>query len=308
MSGFHPERPAARIGAARRTAAVLFLALVLPAFPNPFYGAPEGEAPAPAAPAVRPGPFSNAQDGQKRNLAASFEALGADSSPGSWAALLGAAFLYGALHAAGPGHRKTVVFSLFLGRGARAWEPMAAGFLSAGIHAASGGVVLLALSLLRGVLASFVQTERLILWMDGLTLAALGALGVFLLAGALRRLARGESHEHGSGGRGLYSMLAISSLVPCPGAILVLFYALYRGAFPAGFAAFLAMSLGMGIVISGAAYLAWFGRTGLFSALKNRERRLVRITAALEAASYALILVFALRSAWPFLKSLGNLI
>ena len=45
MSGFHPERPAARIGAARRTAAVLFLALVLPAFPNPFYGAPEGEAP-----------------------------------------------------------------------------------------------------------------------------------------------------------------------------------------------------------------------------------------------------------------------
>jgi ABC-type nickel/cobalt efflux system permease component RcnA len=307
MSGFLPERTVL-IRPARRIAAALFLAAVLPAFPNPFYGAPEGETPAPAASVVRPGPFVDAQDGQKRNLAESFERLGADSSPGSWAALLGAAFLYGVLHAAGPGHRKTVVFSLFLGRKARAWEPLAAGFLSAGIHAASGGAVLLALSLIRGVLASFVQTERLILWMEGLTLAALGALGVFLLAGALRRLVRGESHEHGSGGTGLYSMLALSSLVPCPGAVLVLIFALYRGALLAGLAAFLAMSLGMGIVISGAAYLAWFGRTGFFSALKSRERQLARVSAALEAASYALILAFALVSAWPFLASLRNLI
>lgn len=304
MSGFLPDGPAARIGPARWIAAVLFLTVALPAFPNPFYGAPEGEAPAPASPVVRPGPFANAQDGQKRNLAASFERLGADSSPGSWAALLGAAFLYGVLHAAGPGHRKTVVFSLFLGRKARAWEPLAAGFLSAGIHAASGGAVLLIMSALRGVLASFVQTERLILWMDGLSLTALAALGLFLLAGALGRAIRGESHEHRTGGRSLYSMLALSSLVPCPGAVLVLIFAVYQGSLLAGLAAFLCMSLGMGIVISGAAYLAWFGRTGIFSSLKSRERGIARISAALEAASYALILGFAAVSGWPFVASL----
>lgn len=308
MSGFHPEGHAPRLGPARRFLTALFLAAALPAVPNPFYGTRDGEAPAPAAPVIRPGPFADAQDGQKRSLAESFERLGADSSPGAWAALIGAALLYGVLHAAGPGHRKTVVFSLFLGRGARAWEPLAAGFLSAGIHAASGGAVLLILSLLRGVLASFVQTERMILWMDGLTLAALGALGFFLLAGAIRRLIRGESHEHRAGGGGLYSLLAVSSLVPCPGAVLVLIYALYRRAFLAGLAAFLAMSLGMGIVISGAAYLAWFGRTGFFSVLKSRERQIARVSAALEAASYALILAFALISARPFLASLGNIL
>lgn len=302
MSACRPEGSLSR--AAPLIAAAVLLLSASPAFPNPFYGTPEGETPAPAAPVVRPGPFSAAEAGQKEFLADSFKRLGTDGSPASWAALLAAAFLFGALHAAGPGHRKTVVFSLFLGRRARPWEPLAAGFLSAGLHAASGGAALLILSALRGVLASYVKTERLILWMDGFSLAALAVLGVFLLVGALRRAVRGESHEHGADGRGLYSMLALSSLVPCPGAVLILIFAVYQGTLLAGLAAFLCMSLGMGMVISGAAYLAWFGRTGLFSSLKSRERGIARVSAALEAVSYALILGFAAVSGWPFFASI----
>ena len=46
-----------------------------------------------------------------------------------------AAFVYGILHGAGPGHRKTIIFSIFIGRDAKIWEPLAAGFLAAGVHA-----------------------------------------------------------------------------------------------------------------------------------------------------------------------------
>ena len=54
-----------------------------------------------------------------------------DPSAGSVFLFLTAVFLYGILHGAGPGHRKTVVFTLFLSRPSRRWEPLAAGFLSA---------------------------------------------------------------------------------------------------------------------------------------------------------------------------------
>ena len=48
-------------------------------------------------------------------------------------------FLYGLIHAVGPGHRKALTFSLFLGQETRWKEPLSAGFLSAGLH---GGLTL----------------------------------------------------------------------------------------------------------------------------------------------------------------------
>ena len=295
-------RRSGKRGALRKAAAAaLLLALCACAAANPFYGDSGGTTP--AAPVVRPGPLAGLQADLKNGLSDAFDRFGTSPSPGAWAAVLGAAFLYGIIHAAGPGHRKTVIFSLFLGKRTRAWEPLAAGFLSAGIHAFSGGAILLVLSILRGVLASFSNTERIIVWMDGITLCALIGLALFLLAGALRRAVHGRFEERAEGGRGLYSILALSSLVPCPGAIMVLMFALYMKAVVLGIAAFLAMSVGMGIVVSSAAYLAWFGRTGLFSSLKKRERGIARVAAALEALSYVLMLAFALYTAWPFIVS-----
>lgn len=275
-----------------------------PAFANPFYG--DSDEKAPAAPVVRPGPFTGAQGRIKDALAGAFDRFGAGGSQ-AWIAVLGTAFLYGILHAAGPGHRKTVIFSLFLGRDGRAWEPLAAGFFSAGVHAASGGLVLLVLSALRGVLVSFSHTETLIAWMDGITLVLMFALVLVLLGKALARAIRGGVNL-GPGqapkGSGLYSVLFLSSVVPCPGAIMVLMFALYRKAVVLGAAAFLAMSVGMGLVVSAAAYLAWFGRARLFSRLKSRERTVTRVSACLEALSYLIILGFAVYTARPFLASL----
>ncbi|MBU0934537.1 MAG: hypothetical protein KKC64_02860 [Spirochaetes bacterium] len=273
---------------------------------NPIFGAPEKAVP--AAPTVQPGAWTGLQVDFRERMAQAFEAFLAEPGSGPLLLILGMAFVYGLFHAAGPGHRKTIIFSLFLARQTKAWEPLLAGFLSAVVHSAAGGLILLLLSLLRGALASRMATETLVLWLDGFTLLILVAVALWLILRTLRRLVRNESHEHATHGRTIYSILALSSLVPCPGTIMVLMFAFYMNQPIVGILAVASMSVAMGLVISAAAYLAWFGRSGLFMRLKAREKTMERISAFFELGSYSLILFFSLFTAWPFLVSLPGLI
>jgi ABC-type nickel/cobalt efflux system permease component RcnA len=68
------------------------------------------------------------------------------------------------------------------------------------------------------------------------------------------------------------------------------------------------MSLGMSIPIIAAGYLAWFGRTGLFGALKKNERKAARIGAAVSLAGYSFLLAFSVYMAEPFIASLVRML
>jgi ABC-type nickel/cobalt efflux system permease component RcnA len=93
-------------------------------------------------------------------------------------------------------------------------------------------------------------------------------------------------------------------MVPCPGATMLLLFALYAGLPLLGAAGVIAMSLGMGVVISSAGYLAWFGREGLFSRLKSNERTIGIAADLLEMLSYTMVLGFSLYMAWPVMAAL----
>jgi ABC-type nickel/cobalt efflux system permease component RcnA len=283
--------------------AVFILAMALSAGANPFYGSSDDGIPTPAAPSVgRPGLFVGLQLEMRERMALAFNR----SSEGSGAllALLGLTFAYGVLHAAGPGHRKTVVFSMFLGSKAGSWEPLAVGFLSAAVHAGSGVVLILVLSLIRGAAASFGAADSVMVWMDGGSLLILALLALVLIGLKLREMITGHHHHHGSGGSGRYGMIIVASVVPCPGTIMVLLFALYLDALLLGIAATVAIALGMGMVVSAAAYLAWFGREGLFNRLKTTEHSMARFSGFLELGSYTLILFFSLTAVRPFILSL----
>jgi nickel/cobalt transporter (NicO) family protein len=283
--------------------AAVFLALVSSVQANPFYGGADDGTAAPVAPSVgSPGLFVGLQLEMRERMALAFNRT--NEGPGALLALLGLTFAYGVLHAAGPGHRKTVVFSMFLGSKARFWEPMAVGFLSAAVHAGSGVVLILVLSLIRGAAASFGAADSIMVWMDGGSLLVLALLALVLIGLKLRELLTGHHHHHGQGGTGRYGMIIVASVVPCPGTIMVLLFALYLDALLLGIAATVAIALGMGLVVSAAAYLAWFGREGLFNRLKTSEHSLARFSGLLELGSYALILVFSLNAVRPFVMSL----
>jgi ABC-type nickel/cobalt efflux system permease component RcnA len=283
--------------------ALCMAALAAPAAANPF-GSVEGtSAPRTRAPTSQ-GRLVGAQRDLRERSAEAVRAFAAEPSAAALAALLLAAFAYGVLHAAGPGHRKTVVFSLFLGKAARAWEPLAAGFLSAGVHAGAGIALVAALSAARGAIASLGDAERVGAWLDagtfGLLVLASGALMVRKAAS----LIRGSGHGHPARKGGVYGIIIASSAVPCPGATMLLLFSLYAGLPALGVAGVVAMSLGMGLVISAAGYLAWLGREGLFSRLKSRERLVGTVADVLEALSYAMVLAFSIYMAWPVLTAL----
>lgn len=282
---------------------VMLLALVSSIQANPFYGGTDDGIAAPAAPSVgRPGLFVGLQLQMRERMAHAFNRT--NDGPGALLGLLGLTFVYGVLHAAGPGHRKTVVFSMFLGSKARFWEPLAVGFLSAAVHAGSGVVLILVLSLIRGAAASFGAADSVMVWMDGGSLLILALVALILIGLKMRELLTGHHHHHGSGGKGRYGMIIVASVVPCPGTIMVLLFALYLDALLLGIAATVAIALGMGLVVSAAAYLAWFGREGLFNRLKTTEHSMARFSGFLELGSYTLILVFSLTAVRPFVLSL----
>jgi len=268
----------------------------VPAAANPFLGSD-------AAP-----PLARTQLALRNRIAAALRDLKESKSPGAFGFLLGGAFLYGILHAAGPGHRKTVLFSLFLTRKAKVWEPLTAGFLSAAVHASSALALVGALSVAAGAAASLSAVDSGAIRIEGYSLLVLAALALGLMLFKVRSLllARGHSgHPAIAPGKGrFYAVIASSSLVPCPGAVMLVMLSMYLDLALLGIAAVMAMSAGMALVISAAAYLAWFGRENLFNRLKSRAADIQLLADALELGSYAFIVLFSLYTVWPFLVSL----
>lgn len=318
ICGFGGGRPGKLLRVAAASA-LLFLFGALPAIANPFLGGTNGSTPAPVAVSGGGGPFVGLQLAFRDRAGTALNDFKRNPNPTAVMILLLGATVYGLFHAAGPGHRKTVMFSLFLAREAKAWEPLAAGFLSAGVHAASGIALIGIFSLASGAVASLVHVDTAGIYMEGFAFAALALAALILAARAIRDLLTGRGHVHGmhghdhageeregSGveGRKLYAIAALTSVVPCPGATMMLLFALYLDLPFLGILAVLAMSLGMAFVVAAAGYLAYFGRTTLFHRLKAHEKTIGVISQVLELGSYLFMLSFSLYAAWPFLVSL----
>jgi ABC-type nickel/cobalt efflux system permease component RcnA len=174
------------------------------------------------------------------------------ASGGSFAALVGRrltplvlvvslalAFGFGAIHALGPGHGKTITAAYLVGSGARVRHAVAAGVAVALMHTAS----VLSLGLVLFLVARSFPTERVYPWLTLLTgVVALG-LGGALLASRLRAHRRGEDpwhthrhdhdhehtdhdHHHGAepvpGRRGLAALAVAGGILPSPTAFVVL--------------------------------------------------------------------------------------
>jgi len=286
----------------------LFCWSAVPVAANPFMGQP-----APAADGttsarqVSPVRTSGASRAVVSKQAALREKLGSyffewkkNGSPAVFWGILTVAFLYGILHALGPGHRKTVIFSLYLARSAPVWEPAATALALSLLH---GGAAVILLLLFRGVSGAISgKADHVALYMEGSAYLLLIAIALYLVAEAVRELVTGTAHRQ-SKSMTLGTIL-LTGIYPCPGAILILILSLTLSITGIGILAVLAMSLGMSIPVLVAGYLAWFGRTGLFIALKQNGKRLARISTAIELAGYLFLLLFAIYIASPFIASL----
>ncbi len=220
--------------------------------------------------------------------------------------ILAVSFFYGILHAAGPGHRKTVLFSLYLTRESPSWEPAFVAFILALLH---GGAAVAIMFIFKGIAGSVTaNTSNLTVFMEGFSYVILIAATFFLIGEAihsyLKTIKTKTVHNNQSSTKTVQLLpFIISGIYPCPGAILIMVLCFTLHVFQLGVFSVLAMSIGMSIPIMAAAYLAWTGRTGLFRLLKNNEKAAAKIAFIIEISGYTLLLLFSLYISWPFLLS-----
>jgi len=267
--------------------------------------APPGFAPPPisvtpsAAPLQAKGPFGSllswlAQTQQKmqRQLATAVKRLKQGNALGAGLFLAGLSFIYGVVHAAGPGHGKAIISSYVIANEETVRRGILISFLAAGLQGLTAvalvGIMLIALN------ATGFQVND---WVKQLETASYGLVflvGLYLLVTVLirlwrRRQSREEAvhdhghhhhhhdHDHGHGHenceacghivdardiagplswRKILAVVVSVGIRPCSGAVLVLIFALTQGLFWAGVAATFAMAFGTAITVAVLATLA----------------------------------------------------
>ena len=199
-------------------------------------------------------------------------------------------FVYGVLHAAGPGHGKAVISAYVLADGRTVRRGVALSFLAAGVQALSAvALVAILVVLLR---STGLQTKAMERWLETASWALVALIGAWLLYYQLRT-ALAPAHAHGAGHdhhghhrhghhhhnhdaaceacahlpspsqlqgdwswRRALSLAFAVGIRPCTGAILVLIFAIGQGLWWAGVFSTFVMALGTAITVSVLAALA----------------------------------------------------
>lgn len=222
--------------------------------------------------------------------------------PGAVRALVAAAFVYGVLHAAGPGHGKFLIGAYGVARRV----PMAR--LAAVALASSLAQALVAVLLVHGGLWLFGLTRQQMTGAaDGalqtLSYALIAALGLWILwrgamhLRALRPAAHDHAHDHGhdhghhhhdhgpgcghahlpapdeiaraAGWRETAALIGAVAIRPCTGALFLLILTAQLGFAAAGIAGTVAMGLGTAALTIGVAALSVTMREGALASLAN---------------------------------------
>ena len=235
------------------------------------------------------------QQSLQRELATSVRTLKTDNPLAGAFTLAVLSFLYGVVHAVGPGHGKTIISSYVVANEKTARRGVIVSFIAAGLQA------LTAIALV-GIFAVLFNAPgiEITAWsnqLETVSYALIAMVGLWLLASQLNAIWRewrgapADSHHHHHGHdrdhvhahhhghahaegeacdhmvdprslAGPFSWRKMMAVVfsvgirPCTGAILVLVFALTQGVFWAGIAATFAMALGTAITVAVLATLA----------------------------------------------------
>ncbi|MEA2081296.1 MAG: hypothetical protein U9O97_00935 [Elusimicrobiota bacterium] len=183
-----------------------------------------------------------------------------------------AAFAYGVIHAIGPGHGKTLIFTYFISEGGSIKKGIAAAFTVAVLHSVSAIVVVTSLYFfMKHSYMSFF--ENFSSAVKFISYPAIAVIGLVLFIKALRGSGRRPGIS-GEKARGDLLPLAFSvGIIPCPGATIILIFSASMNFLIMGVVLAMVMSLGMAVTISSVAVAAVLSQKGLGDIIKENELR-----------------------------------
>jgi nickel/cobalt transporter (NicO) family protein len=224
-----------------------------------------------------------------RQVATTLRALKHDGALGPLFALLGIAFMYGVLHAAGPGHGKAVIAAYLAADDSAFSRGIVLSFLSSAAQAFTAIVGVGILALVVGMIARDVTAIAFTL--ERISYVMIAGIGLYLIwRGARGWLGFGGAghahghhhHNHGHGHvhgpdckhgdhsdhlalptskpllgnlRETAAVIVSIGIRPCQGSVFILLLALALGVFWAGVLAALAVALGTALTVSAIAVL-----------------------------------------------------
>ncbi len=215
-------------------------------------------------------------------------------------------FIYGVVHAIGPGHGKSVVMSYFLNRPGGLWRGFAMGHLITAVHVASGAAIILVMALILDS-TRVADFEAMSPKMEAVSYTLVILIGAYLAVHAaldLRRKRWTQKEEPSPGDwRGLLLTSVVTGLVPCPGAALILLFSVILDVLFQGLLAMFFLAMGMGLTTSGFALLAIGSRRTVLRAAQRNEKAFVAVYAVLSfGGAFAIVLLGSLMlygTGWP---------
>jgi ABC-type nickel/cobalt efflux system permease component RcnA len=188
---------------------------------------------------------------------------------------LGLCFLYGVVHALGPGHGKSVVCAYFLARPGTLRSGLAMGCAIPFIHVGSAvTVVLLGVKLFSLAGMEFLDASED--WLLSAGYAFLLVIGAVLAVRAVVEMRGGgppcREEAKTAAGKHMAVVSLAAGIAPCPGAAIVLVFAMSLGLLPQGLAAMIFLAAGMAATTTSFAVAAVASRQAALRLSENHGR------------------------------------
>ncbi|MEA1891534.1 MAG: hypothetical protein U9N33_02340 [Campylobacterota bacterium] len=195
-----------------------------------------------------------------RYISSTIRSLNDDSSLSVSLLVLGIAFVYGLIHAAGPGHGKALVALYFTANKGDYKKAFKMGYMISIIHAISAlmftfGIFFILKTMFRKNFNEFSDIAM------SISAVMIIGVGIYLIYEAYS----GRKHKEKRLKKSSKSGVAVAfsaGVVPCPGVMTIVLFCIVLGQYTLGILSAIAMSIGMGLTISIA---------GIFSIAINKK-------------------------------------
>lgn len=183
--------------------------------------------------------------------------------PAFWS-YLGLAFVYGVIHALGPGHGKVFVSTYFLSRKASAGQAILMGAVMSSLHVVSA-VVLVLLFYFVVTSGGFGSVDQAGRYLQKISAGLICLVGLFMIWKSGRTIFYGNHNTTCScatqtDNKSLLSLALAVGLVPCPGAAMILFFSISLDILFSGMIAMLFLAAGLALTTVSFALVSLFAR------------------------------------------------
>ncbi len=201
-------------------------------------------------------------------------------------------FVYGVVHALGPGHGKTLTFSYFLSEGTDIKKGIIVGCIIGFLHAFSAlSLVLILYFTIKKAYLNNIESMSSTIKIISYSLIA--GIGLFLLIKNIYGIKRGENIQNKEN-RKLQSVFPFSfavGLIPCTGTTIVLLFSLSLGVLKIGIISTIFMALGMAATISSVGILTTIAKDNVKKILSKRNKPNIVIQRVLSLGGAFMIFV-----------------